>query len=175
MICRQPRLRGSAGTLRARQQVARWSSARRPGPRPGPSPGDGAGGECICCFPGVSWLPDDATWALSGFARIPWLEVGVQYLGVGSLGARGWSQADLDHVGRSGYETAWATPGHDCLCSHASVRPQPNPSVSGEAAKLWRRVASFSDTLVCKEGGGAHRGEPQPVRWELITYPVALR
>ena len=45
---------------------------------------------------------------------------------------------NLDDVGivwehRSGYETAWATPGHVCSCSynygHGPVLPQANPSV----------------------------------------------
>ena len=70
-------------------------------------------------------------------------------------------RADLDDVGvvwesRSGYETAWATPGHDCLCScsygHGAVRSQANPSVFAEAVKLWSRFASLL-TLWCAEGG----------------------
>ena len=45
---------------------------------------------------------------------------------------------NLDDVGvvwepRSGYETAWATPGHVCSCSYSygrgAVLPQANPSV----------------------------------------------
>ena len=59
---------------------------------------------------------------------------------------------NLDDVGvvwehRSGYETAWATPGHVCSCSygygHGPVLPQANPSVFTEAVNLWNRVASL--------------------------------
>ena len=56
---------------------------------------------------------------------------------------------------RSGYETAWATPGHVCSCSygygHVPVLPQPNPSVFTEAIKLWSRVASLL-TPWCAKG-----------------------
>ena len=57
----------------------------------------------------------------------------------------------VDDVGvvwehRSGYETAWVTPGHECLCSYSygrgAVLPQANPSVFTEAVNLWGRVAS---------------------------------
>ena len=67
---------------------------------------------------------------------------------------------DLDDVGivwehRSGYETAWATPGHVCSCSYdygrGPVLPQPNPSVFTEAVKLWSRVASLL-TPWCAKG-----------------------
>ena len=56
---------------------------------------------------------------------------------------------------RSGYETAWATPGHVCSCSYfygrGPVLPQPNPSVFTEVVKLWSRVASLL-TPWCAEG-----------------------
>ena len=67
---------------------------------------------------------------------------------------------DLDDVGvvwerRSGYETAWATPGHVCSCSydygHEPVLPQANPSVFTEAVNLWSRVASLL-TPWCAKG-----------------------
>ena len=67
---------------------------------------------------------------------------------------------NLDDVGvvwerRSGYETAWATPGHVCSCSYdygrGPVLPQPNPSVFTEAVKLWSRVASLL-TPWCAKG-----------------------
>ena len=50
---------------------------------------------------------------------------------------------NLDHlrvrwISRGTYETAWVTPGHDCLCSYqyghgAAVRPQTNDAI-------WRGV-----------------------------------
>ena len=56
---------------------------------------------------------------------------------------------------RSGYETAWATPGHVCSCSynygHGPVLPQANPSVFTEAVNLWSRVASLL-TPWCTKG-----------------------
>ena len=56
---------------------------------------------------------------------------------------------------RSGYETACATPGRDCLCSytcgHGAVLPQGNPSVFTEAVNLWSRVISLL-TPWCAEG-----------------------
>ena len=56
---------------------------------------------------------------------------------------------------RSGYETAWATPGHVCSCSYnygrGPVLPQANPSVFTEAVKLWSRVASLL-TPWCAKG-----------------------
>ena len=58
---------------------------------------------------------------------------------------------DLDHlrvrwISRGTYETAWVTPGHDCLCSNkyghgAAVRPQTNNAIWGIG--LWGRVAPF--------------------------------
>ena len=67
---------------------------------------------------------------------------------------------DLDDVGvvwesGSGYETAWATPGHVCSCSYSygrgPVLPQANPSVFTEAVNLWSRVASLL-TPWCAKG-----------------------
>ena len=67
---------------------------------------------------------------------------------------------NLDDVGivwehLSGYETAWATPGHVCSCSydcgHEAVLPQANPSVFTEAVNLWSRVASLL-TPWCAKG-----------------------
>ena len=59
--------------------------------------------------------------------------------------------ANLDHlrVGwrkQGSYETAWVTPGHDCLCSYAyghgaAVRPQTNDAIWHGVIGLWGRVA----------------------------------
>ena len=57
--------------------------------------------------------------------------------------------------GRSGYETAWATPGHVCSCPNSygrgAVLPQANPFVLTEAVNLWSRVASLL-TPWCAKG-----------------------
>ena len=47
---------------------------------------------------------------------------------------------------RGSHDTAWVTPGHDCLCSHscgqgAAVRPQTNNSIWDGVIGLWSRVA----------------------------------
>ena len=58
---------------------------------------------------------------------------------------------NLDHlrvrwISRGTYETAWVTPGHDCLCPYAygrgaAVRPQTNDAIWNGVIGLWRRVA----------------------------------
>ena len=58
---------------------------------------------------------------------------------------------NLDHLrvgcgARGTYETAWVTPGHDCLCPYqyghgAAVRPQTNDVISDGVIGLWGRVA----------------------------------
>ena len=60
---------------------------------------------------------------------------------------------NLDHlrvrwISRGTYETAWVTPGHDCLCSYqyghgAAVRPQTNDAIWRGVIGLWGRVASL--------------------------------
>ena len=60
---------------------------------------------------------------------------------------------DLDHIrvrwiSRGTYETAWVTPGHDCLCSYkyghgAAVRPQTNNAIWDGFIGLWGRVGPF--------------------------------
>ena len=62
-----------------------------------------------------------------------------------------WPPENLDHlrvgwISRGTYETAWVTPGHDCLCSYhyghgAPVRPQTNNAI-------------WDGLLVC--GAGSH-------------------
>ena len=58
---------------------------------------------------------------------------------------------NLDHlrvrwISRGSYETAWVTPGHDCLCSYqyghgAAIRPQTNDAIWHGVIGLWGRVA----------------------------------
>ena len=58
---------------------------------------------------------------------------------------------NLDHlrvkwISRGTYETAWVTPGHDCLCSYqyghgAAVRPQTNDPIWHGVVGFWGRVA----------------------------------
>ena len=58
---------------------------------------------------------------------------------------------NLEHLrvgwfSRGTYETAWVTPGHDCLCSYkyghgAAVRPQTKNTIWDGVIGLWGRVA----------------------------------
>ena len=58
---------------------------------------------------------------------------------------------NLDHLRvrrrpQGSYETAWVTPGHDCLCPYnygreAAVRPQTNDAIWDGVIGLWSRVA----------------------------------
>ena len=164
--------RRSADKVHDQRQISRRSRAEssrgNPGPGPGPGGRSGFGGgvsghaaafmEIPCSLvmpPGrhqfapqsLGWARvcgsgKSGVWVLKGDARtynLPW---------------------NLDDVGivwerRSGYETAWATPGHVCSCSytygHGPVLPQANPSVFTEAVNLWSRVASLL-TPWCAKG-----------------------
>ena len=73
--------------------------------------------------------------ALKGIARACMLPENLDHLRVG------W-------ISRATYETAWVTPGHDCLCSYkyghgAAVRPQTNDAIWDGVIGLWGRVAAF--------------------------------
>ena len=68
----------------------------------------------------------------------------------------------LDHlrvrwISRGSYETAWVTPGHDCLCSYqygqgAAIRPQTNDAIWHGFIGLRGRVAPlFSPWCVRRE------------------------
>ena len=115
---------------------------------------------CFCCLPLDSALPDCAAWAWSGFARIPWLQVGVRFLGVGSLCAQRTNSRSCD-VASGRDERPRAAPGHGCLCSfangHGPVRPQENPSVFYRGGLLVEQGRILFDALMCK-GGGVYGG-----------------
>ena len=72
-------------------------------------------------------------WVLKGDARARMLPDNLDHLRVG------W-------MTRRTYETAWVTPGHDCLCPYqygrgAAVRPQTNNAIGDGVIGLWGRVA----------------------------------
>ena len=72
-------------------------------------------------------------WVLKGNARTRMLLANLDHLRVG------WRK-------QGSYETAWVTPGHDCLCSYAyghgaAVRPQTNDAIWRGVIGLWGRVA----------------------------------
>ena len=76
---------------------------------------------------------------------------------------------------RGTYETAWVTPGHDCLCSykygHAAVRPQTNNAIRGWGYRFVVQGRTPLVTLVCKREY-ANEGEPEPVRWSRIMHSL---
>ena len=144
------------------------SSGGDPGPGPGPGGRSGCGGgvsglaaacpEIPCSLVMPPGRHQDAPQSL-GWARV----CGTERSGIWVL--KGDARTcnlprNLDDVGivwehRSGYETAWATPGHVCSCSYdygrGPVLPQANPSVFTEAVNLWSRVASLL-TPWCAKG-----------------------
>ena len=74
-------------------------------------------------------------WVPKGNARTRMLPENLDHLRVG------W-------ISRGTYETAWVTPGHDCLCPYkygrgAAVRPQTNDAIWDGVIGLWCRVAPF--------------------------------
>ena len=79
---------------------------------------------------------------------------------------------------RKTYDTAWVTPGHDCLCSHAfghgaAVRPQTNNSIWDGVIGLWGRVTPLLSPWCAK--GEVPTGEPEQVLWFGCTHPLTLR
>ena len=166
--------RRSADKVHDQRQVSRKRQAESSGEGPGPGPGAGPGGRSglvggsldrAAAFRGI---PCSLVMPPGRHQRAPqslgWARVcGTEKSGVWVLkgDARTYNLPwNLDDVGivwerRSGYETAWATPGHVCSCSytygHGPVLPQANPSVFTEAVNLWSRVASLL-TPWCAKG-----------------------
>ena len=166
--------RRSADEVHGQRQISRKRQAvcsvGDPDPGPGPGPGGRSGlvGGSLGCAAAIRGIPCSLVMPPGRHQRAPqslgWEWVcGSEKSGVWVL--KGDTRTynlprNLDDVGivwerRSGYETAWATPGHVCSCSygygHGPVLPQPNPSVFTEAIKLWSRVASLL-TPWCAKG-----------------------
>ena len=166
--------RRSADEVHDQRQISRKRQAMCSVGDPVPGPGSGPGGRSgmvggsLGCAAAIRGIPCSLVMPPGRHQRAPqslgWEWVcGSEKSGVWVL--KGDTRTynlprDLDDVGivwerRSGYETAWATPGHVCSCSygygHGPVLPQPNPSVFTEAIKLWSRVASLL-TPWCAKG-----------------------
>ena len=156
----------------AQRQVLRKRQAESSGVGAVPGPGPGGRSSLVGGVPGLAAACLDIPCSLvvprgrhqfapqsPGWARV----CGTEDSGVWVLkgDARTYSlPRNLDDVGvvwepRSGYETAWATPGHVCSCSYnygrGAVLPQANPSVFTEADNQWSRVASLL-TPWCAKG-----------------------
>ena len=74
-------------------------------------------------------------WVLKGDSRTCMFPANLDYLRV-------------EWISRGSYETAWVTPGHDCLCPYqygrgAAVSPQTNDAIWDGVVGLWGRVASL--------------------------------
>ena len=148
----------SADKVHDQRQVSKKRQADSSGRGPGPGPGSGPGGRSrlvggaldrAAAFRGI---PCSLVMPPGRHQRAPqslgWARVcGTEKSGVWVLkgDARTYNlPRNLDDVGvvwehRSGYETAWATPGHVCSCSSSygrgPVLPQANPSVTPWCAK----------------------------------------
>ena len=164
--------RRSADKVHAQRQVPRKRLAESSGVSPGPGPGSGGRSGRVGGVSGLAAACLEIPCSLvmppgrhqSAPQSLGWaLVCGTEKSGIWVLkgDARTYNlPRDLDDVGvvwefRSGYETAWATPGHVCSCSYrygrGPVLPQANPSVFTEAVNLWSRVASLL-TPWCAKG-----------------------
>ena len=97
------------------------------------SPGDGLDIRQSMGWTKVCSTARSGIWVLKGNARARMLPENLDHLRVR------W-------IPRGTYETAWVTPGHDCLCSYqyghgAAVRPQTNDAIWRGVIGLWGRVA----------------------------------
>ena len=95
---------------------------------------------------------------------------------------------NLDHlrvrwISRGTHETAWVTPGHDCLCSYqyghgAAVRPQTNNAIWDGFIGLWGRVAPLLSPWCGKRelptGVNLNRysGPSSCIRWHSDNEPL---
>ena len=126
--------------------------------------------------PGGSRYPIRVTWTWICNQAIDGLEEGVLDRKNGDARAH-MLPANLEHLRvewrkRGTYETAWVTPGHDCLCSYAcghgaAVRPN-DP--------IWDGRQSRSPLVfwVCKRES-ANGSELEPVRQSKIMHPLTQR
>ena len=164
--------RRSADKVHDQRQVPRKrraeSSGGDPGPGPGPGGRSGRGGGVSGLAAACLEIPCSLVMPPGRHQFAPQSLGWARVCGTGKSGvwvlkgdARTYNlPRNLDDVGvvwesRSGYETAWATPGHVCSCSYSygrgPVLPQANPSVFTEAVNLWSRVASLL-TPWCAKG-----------------------
>ena len=130
------------------------------------SPGRGLGIRQSMCWTKVCETAPSGKWVLKGKARTRMLPDNLDHLRVE------WRK-------QGSYETAWVTPGHDCLCSYkyghgAAVRPQTNDAIWDGVIGLWGRDRTPLIDLVCK-GDSANGSEPEPVLRFRFMHPLAQR
>ena len=96
--------------------------------------------------------------------------------------------ANLDHVQvgwrkQGSYKTAWVTPGHDCLCSHAyghgaAVRAQTDNAVWDGVLGLWGRVAPLLSPRCARRevptgvNLNGYSGPSSCIRWHNDNEPL---
>ena len=109
-------------------------------------------------------------WVLQGNARCRMLLANLDHLRVG------W-------ISRGSCETAWVTPGHDCLCPYkyghgAAVRPQTDNSLWDGVIRLWSRVALLLSPW-CARGNvptglnlSQYAGPGSHIRWHSDNEPL---
>ena len=109
-------------------------------------------------------------WVLKGNASARMLPANLDHLRVG------WRK-------QGSYETAWVTPGHDCLCSYAyghgaAVRPQTNNAIWDGVIGLWGRVAPLLSPWCARRevptGLNLNRysGPSSCIRWHRDNEPL---
>ena len=109
-------------------------------------------------------------WVLKGNARARMLPENLDHLRVR------WRKQGT-------YETAWVTPGHDCLCSYqyghgAAIRPQTNDAIWHGVIGLWGRVAPLLSPWCAKRevptGVNLNRysGPSSYIRWHSDNEPL---
>ena len=95
---------------------------------------------------------------------------------------------NLDHlrvrwISRGSYETAWVTPGHDCLCSYqyghgAAVRQRTNNAIWDGVVGLWGSVAPFLSPWCGKKDVptwlnlNQYAGSGSLIRWHSDNEPL---
>ena len=118
----------------------------------------------------VSGTARSGIWVLKGNARTRMLPANLDHLRVG------WRK-------QGSYETAWVTPGHDCVCSYkygrgAAVRPQTNKAIWDGVISLWGRVAPLLSPWCGRRelptGVNLNRysGPSSCVRWHSDNEPL---
>ena len=107
-------------------------------------------------------------WVLKGNARARILPYNLDHFRVG------WRP-------RGSYETAWVTPGHDCLCPYkyghgAAVRPQTNDAIWDGFVGLWRRVAPLLSPWCARvnvpTGVNRYSGSGSCIPWHSDNEPL---
>ena len=124
---------------------------------------------------GIGWKRVRGTavsgiWVLKGDARARMLPANLEHLRVE------WRK-------RGSYETAWVTPGHDCLCPYkyghgAAVRTQTKDSIWDEVISFWGRVAPLLSPW-CARGKlptgvnlNRYSGPGSCIRWHSDNEPL---